>query len=52
MALRVSNLIAILMLFLLGCAFGRSIERSALTTGILMVIVGVILVALCIAFGG
>jgi VIT family len=52
MALRISNLIAILMLFLLGCAFGRSIERSAITTGIVMVIVGVALVGLCIVLGG
>ncbi len=52
MALRVSNLIAILMLFLLGCAFGRSIERSAATTGIIMVIVSTAMVGLCIVLGG
>ena len=51
-ALRVSNLIAILMLFLLGCAFGRSTERPAVLAGIMMVIVGAALVGMAIVLGG
>jgi VIT1/CCC1 family predicted Fe2+/Mn2+ transporter len=52
LALRVSNLIAVMMLFLLGCAFGRSTERSPLMSGIIMVFIGVVLVGLCEVFGG
>jgi VIT1/CCC1 family predicted Fe2+/Mn2+ transporter len=52
LALRVSNLIAVMMLFLLGCAFGRATERSPLVHGIIMVIVGIALVGLCEVFGG
>jgi hypothetical protein len=51
-ALRVSNLIAILMLFLLGCAFGRYTERSPVITGILMVAVGFVLVGLAMVLEG
>lgn len=51
-ALRVSNLIAIMMLFLLGCAFGRSTERRPLVSGIIMVVIGLALVGLCEVFGG
>jgi VIT1/CCC1 family predicted Fe2+/Mn2+ transporter len=51
-ALRVSNLIAVMMLFLLGCAYGRSTERPPLVSGIIMVAIGIALVALCKAFGG
>lgn len=51
-ALRVSNLIAVMMLFLLGCAYGRSTERPAFVAGIIMVIVGIILVGLTIILGG
>jgi VIT1/CCC1 family predicted Fe2+/Mn2+ transporter len=52
LALRTSNLIAILMLFLLGCAFGRSTERPAVMAGIIMVIVGAALVGMAIILGG
>ncbi|HTR40232.1 MAG TPA: hypothetical protein VMH87_01275 [Pseudomonadales bacterium] len=52
LALRVSNLIAVMMLFLLGCAFGRSTERSPLLSGIILVVIGIALVALCEVFGG
>lgn len=51
-ALRVSNLIAIVMLFGLGCAFGRTAGRRPWATGIIMVVLGAILVGLTIALGG
>jgi hypothetical protein len=51
-ALRVSNAIAVMMLFLLGCAFGRATERPPLVSGIVMVVIGLALVGLCELFGG
>lgn len=51
-ALRLSNLIAIAMLFVIGCAFGRCTGRSPLIMGIAMVLAGLVLVALTIALGG
>jgi hypothetical protein len=51
-ALHVSNAIAMAMLFLLGWAFGRNTVRNPWATGIFMVILGGILVALTKALGG
>src|SRR5436190_11036119 len=51
-ALRVSNLIAILMLFLTGCAFGRMTGRRLWVVGISMVVLGSILVGITMALGG
>src|SRR5438874_2347240 len=51
-ALRVSNVVAIVMLFLMGYAFGRMTGRHAWMVGISMVIVGSILVGMTIALGG
>ena len=51
-AMRVSNLIAIVMLFLLGCAFGRITARRPMLVGIVMVLLGVLLVGLTMALGG
>jgi len=51
-ALRLSNLIAIVMLFGLGCAFGRTAGRSPWVMGITMVVLGAILVGLTMALGG
>jgi len=51
-AMRVSNAIAIGMLFLAGMAYGRCVGRSPWVFGISMVILGSILVALTIALGG
>jgi VIT1/CCC1 family predicted Fe2+/Mn2+ transporter len=51
-AMRLSNAIAIVMLFLAGLAYGRYVGRSAWKFGITMVILGGILVALTIALGG
>lgn len=52
LALRVSNAIAVAMLFLLGYAFGRSAGHSPWLLGFFMVVVGVILVAMTTAMGG
>ncbi|HST12515.1 MAG TPA: VIT1/CCC1 transporter family protein [Terriglobales bacterium] len=51
-ALRVSNTIAILMLFLTGYAFGRMTGRHPWLFGVSMVILGSILVGLTMALGG
>jgi VIT family len=51
-ALRVSNAIAIVMLFLTGYAFGRMTGRHPWLVGISMVVLGLILVGLTIALGG
>jgi len=51
-ALRLSNLIAIVLLFLLGYAFGRCAGRNPWMMGISMVVIGVILVSLTMALGG
>lgn len=52
LALRLSNLIAIVMLFMLGYAFGRYAGRSPWLAGILMVIIGAILVGITKTLGG
>ena len=52
LALRVSNAIAIALLFLTGYSFGRHIGRHAIGTGIAMVVLGGVLVSLTIALGG
>ena len=51
-ALRVSNGIAIVMLFITGHAFGRITGRHAWLFGIAMVVLGMILVGLTMALGG
>jgi hypothetical protein len=51
-ALRLSNLIALIMLFTLGVAYGRLVGRSAWLVGIAMIILGTVLVALTMALGG
>lgn len=51
-ALQCSRLVAILMLFLLGWAFGRCTDRHPWTMALLMVIIGMVLVALAMALGG
>ena len=51
-ALRVSNVVAIVMLFLTGYAFGRLTGRHPWLVGISMVVLGSILVGLTIALGG
>ncbi len=51
-ALRVSNVVAIVMLFLTGYAFGRITGRRPWLVGISMVVLGSILVGMTIALGG
>jgi hypothetical protein len=51
-ALRVSNAIAIALLFLLGYAFGRSAGRNPWLFGTGMVVLGLLLVGMTIALGG
>ena len=52
LALRISNLIAIAMLFALGYSFGRCAERHPWLSGILMVVLGAVLVGITMALGG
>ena len=52
LALRLSNGIAILMLFLAGYAYGKCVERRPWLMGISMVVLGGFLVGLTIALGG
>jgi len=52
LALRISNGIAITMLFITGAAYGRCMDRSPWGFGIAMVVLGGALVALTKAFGG
>jgi VIT family len=51
-ALRVSNAIAIMMLFLTGYAFGRHAGHRPLRMGVAMVILGSAMVAITISLGG
>ena len=51
-AMRISNGIAVAMLFIAGAAYGRCIGRSVWAFGISMVLLGLLLVGLTIALGG
>jgi VIT1/CCC1 family predicted Fe2+/Mn2+ transporter len=51
-ALRVSNAIAVGLLFVAGYAYGRITGRRPVAAGIVMVVVGAMLVGLTIALGG
>jgi len=51
-AMRISNAIAIVLLFLAGYAFGRIAEYRPWLTGFAMVLLGSVLVAVTIALGG
>ena len=52
LALRISNAIAIVLLFLAGAAFGRITGRRPWVMGASMVVLGVVLVSLTMALGG
>ena len=52
LALRISNLIAIVLLFILGSMVGRYAAHRRWLTGLAMVILGGVLVAITIALGG
>jgi hypothetical protein len=49
---RLSNAIAMVMLFTLGVAYGKLVGRSAWVVGVSMIVLGAILVALTMALGG
>lgn len=51
-AMRVSNLVAIVMLYFVGHSLGRHAGIGPVRTGLAMVAIGVVLVALTIALGG
>jgi len=51
-ALRISNLIAILMLFIVGTRYGKYAEYHPWKVGLVMVLIGAALVGLTIALGG
>lgn len=51
-ALRVSNAIAVAMLFVAGVAYGRAVDGAPWKFGIAMVVLGIVLVALTMALGG
>ena len=51
-AMRVSNVIAIVLLFLTGYAFGRVAEYRPWLTGLAMVVLGSLLVGITMALGG
>lgn len=51
-AMRVSNLIAVLMLFLTGVTYGRCVGRAPWGFGVGMVVLGLVLVGLTMALGG
>ena len=51
-AMRVSNAVAVAMLFLAGFAYGRVIHRSPIAIGIASVFIGLVIVTFTIALGG
>ena len=52
LALRTSNALAVILLFLCGFLFGRHAGLPSWATGLFMVAVGIVLVAISIAIGG
>jgi VIT1/CCC1 family predicted Fe2+/Mn2+ transporter len=52
LAMRVSNLIAIVLLFICGAIYGRCVGRSPWLVGVSMVVLGGFLVGMTIALGG
>ena len=52
LALRISNALAVILLFLCGFLFGRYAGLQPLVTGLIMVGIGVALVSIAIALGG
>jgi hypothetical protein len=52
LALRISNIVAIAMLFVCGYAFGRCTGLNPLPTGLVMVFIGVALTGVAIVLGG
>ena len=51
-AMRASNAVAVVMMFITGVAYGRAVGRSPWAVGLSMVALGSVLVAMTIALGG
>ena len=51
-AMRISNAVAIVLLFIAGAAFGRVSQLQPIAVGLTMVVLGVVLVGVTIALGG
>jgi hypothetical protein len=51
-AMRLSNLVAVAMMFLAGYGYGRVIHRSPIAIGVVSVFIGLIIVTFTIALGG
>ena len=51
-ALRISNIIAIMMMFFCGCALGKYAGGKRFLTGVIMSLLGIVLVLITIALGG
>lgn len=51
-AMRASNAVAVVMLFVAGVAYARVVDRSPVIVGVAMVALGCVLVALTMALGG
>jgi VIT1/CCC1 family predicted Fe2+/Mn2+ transporter len=51
-AMRVSNAVAVVLLFACGWAFGRCIDHRPWMSGVAMLLLGLVLVAITIALGG
>src|SRR3954454_7887424 len=51
LAMRISNLVAVVMLFIAGYAYGRCVGRSPIGFGIVMVVLGIVLVGITMALG-
>ncbi len=51
-AMRISNAVAIVMLFLAGFLYGKVIHRSPIAIGVAMVFIGLVIVTFTIALGG
>ena len=52
LAMRLSNAVAIAMLFVAGFAYGKGIHRSPVAIGVSMVFIGMVIVTFTIALGG
>lgn len=52
LAIRISNLVAIGMLFAIGYEIGHYTKGNKLLTGLSMVLLGLVIVGICVALGG
>jgi len=52
LAMRISNAVAVVTLFIAGFAYGKVIHRSSVAIGVAMVFIGLVIVTFTIALGG